>query len=81
MIKMAKPKGKSIHVTWDQMNGLFGCMELQLDQLLQDCQEGPDSEYYEWSRKQLKRLNAINKKLHKAFNIMDQHADWEEFLN
>lgn len=76
-----KPKGKSIHVTWDQMNGLFGCMELQLDQLLCDCEEGPDSEEYEWSRKQLKQLNAINRKLHKAFNIMDHYEDWEGFLD
>ena len=74
---MAKPKGKSIHLTWDQMNALYHAMGLMLDDLWEDV-EDPEGFNYESSRKRLSNFNAINKKMCKAFNIMDQYEDWED---
>lgn len=82
-----KPKGKTIYVTWEQMQALFGCMELQLDQLLEDVghthwESVSDADDYKWSRNQLKQLNNINKKLNKAFNLKKENFwDWEAGLD
>ena len=74
---MATPKGKSIHLTWDQMNAIYQAMSLMLDDLWEDV-EDPEGFNYEISKELLANFNAINRKMCKAFNIMEQYQDWED---
>ena len=77
---METPKGKSIHLTWDQMNTIYTSLHSELDDLY-DIIENPDAidtDGLKWTFNRLRLMNQINKKMCKAFNIMDQYQDWEE---
>ena len=77
---MTTPKGKSIHLTWDQMNTIYTCLHSEVHGLYEmiENRDTVNADDLKWYFNRLRLMNQINKKMCKAFNIMDQYEDWED---